>query len=378
MSAIIIALINKKGGVGKTSTCHHLAGTLARDGRRVLLMDNDPQASLTMGLFGPETTQGITRTTSVAALYDDATEAIPEALIRPTAFEGVRIVPGSDYLTDYNMLPRDHWGPSQGGMAAFLDECRDAFDIALIDCAPNLHLCSQAALVAADAAVVPLQAEDYGAMGIVPIQNAIAAVQAGPNPGCGSWATCSPCTTSGWGSTWPTSGSSASCTGQTSSQLPSRWPRTSRRRWLAGCRSPTTSRSRRPLRPPRRWPTRCWCGPQPCSTPRPIRRGGSHEGGGPVAAEVRGRHRGVARGEPPGGRPGSRRNEPVAPAPGGARYQGGARIKDALTIEIDRIAPDPGQPRKEFDEAALDELAASLKARGQLQPLPGALGRSPG
>jgi chromosome partitioning protein len=182
MSAIIIALINKKGGVGKTSTCHHLAGTLARDGRRVLLVDNDPQASLTMGLFGPETTQGITRTTSVAVLYDDATEAIPEALIRPTAFEGVRIVPGSDHLTDYNMLPRDRWGPSQGGMRAFLDECRDAFDVALIDCAPNLHLCSQAALVAADAAVVPLQAEDYGAMGIVPIQNAIAAVQAGPNP----------------------------------------------------------------------------------------------------------------------------------------------------------------------------------------------------
>ena len=45
-----------------------------------------------------------------------------------------------------------------------------------------------------------------------------------------------------------------------------------------------------------------------------------------------------------------------------------ARIKDALTIEIDRIVPDPGQPRKEFDEAALDELAASLKTRGQLQP----------
>ncbi|HMB05846.1 MAG TPA: ParB/RepB/Spo0J family partition protein [Isosphaeraceae bacterium] len=80
-----------------------------------------------------------------------------------------------------------------------------------------------------------------------------------------------------------------------------------------------------------------------------------------------------------GAAPVAPRNEPVAPAPGGARYQGCARIKDALTIEIDRIVPDPGQPRKEFDEAALDELAASLKARGQLQPCrvrwDGALGK---
>ena len=49
-----IAFLNKKGGVGKTSTCHHLAGTLARRGLRILLVDADPQASLTQGLLGPE------------------------------------------------------------------------------------------------------------------------------------------------------------------------------------------------------------------------------------------------------------------------------------------------------------------------------------
>ena len=46
----IVALLNKKGGVGKTSTCHHLAGAFGARGRRVLLVDNDPQASLTLGL----------------------------------------------------------------------------------------------------------------------------------------------------------------------------------------------------------------------------------------------------------------------------------------------------------------------------------------
>ena len=55
-------------------------------------------------------------------------------------------------------------------------------------------------------------------------------------------------------------------------------------------------------------------------------------------------------------------------APAG-QYAGCTRIKDALAIEIDRIVPDPDQPRKEFDDVALEELAASLKARGQLQPV---------
>ena len=55
----IISLLNQKGGVGKTSTCHHLAGTLAKDGRCVLLIDNDPQASLSQGFWGPDATRQI-------------------------------------------------------------------------------------------------------------------------------------------------------------------------------------------------------------------------------------------------------------------------------------------------------------------------------
>ena len=54
MKPAIIALLNKKGGVGKTSTCTHLAGALAQEGKRVLLVDNDPQGSLGRGFFGPE------------------------------------------------------------------------------------------------------------------------------------------------------------------------------------------------------------------------------------------------------------------------------------------------------------------------------------
>ena len=180
--AITFALVNAKGGVGKTSSCHHIGGTLAREGRRVLLIDNDPQASLTQGLWGPDVMRSIPKVSSVAALYDPELEPIPEALIRPTGFENLWLVPGSEHLTRSNQTPPETWAPSQGGIRDFVAEAGESFDVVMIDCAPNIHLCSWAALTGADAVVVPLQPEDYGSQGLVPIQSAIAAVQAGPNP----------------------------------------------------------------------------------------------------------------------------------------------------------------------------------------------------
>lgn len=178
-----ISFLNQKGGVGKTSSCHHLAGTLAKLGRRVLLIDNDPQASLTQGFWGPDATRAVAPGGSVAALYDPDFGAIPEALIRPTGIEGVSLVPGSVHLTPFNMVPEPLWHASEGGIRDFLDEARDDFDLVLIDCPPNLHLCSWAALSASDAVVVPLQAEDYGAQGLGPVRESIGAVRARTNPG---------------------------------------------------------------------------------------------------------------------------------------------------------------------------------------------------
>jgi chromosome partitioning protein len=178
----VITFLNQKGGVGKSSSVHHLAGTLARMGRRILLVDNDPQASLTQGFWGPEATRQVSRGDGVAALYDPDLAPIPEALIRPSGLDGVSIVAGSKHLTRFNMIPPEDWPSSERGMREFLDEVRDDFDLVLVDCPPNLHLCSWAALVAADFLVVPLQAEDYGAQGLEPVQEAMAEVQAGPNP----------------------------------------------------------------------------------------------------------------------------------------------------------------------------------------------------
>src|SRR3954454_4891876 len=81
-----VAMLNRKGGCGKTSTCHHLAGAFAKYGRRVLLGDMDPQPSLTQGLFGPQATEHLPPRSSVAGLFDDAFVLDPKALIRPTPF----------------------------------------------------------------------------------------------------------------------------------------------------------------------------------------------------------------------------------------------------------------------------------------------------
>lgn len=180
----VIALMNQKGGVGKTSTTHHLAGTFAANGRRVLLIDNDPQASLSQGFWGPVATAQIEPSATVAALYDPDADPFPEQVVRPTGVPGLDLVPGSQAATDFN-VPRPYAAPpeAQACLRSFLDDVRNAYDLVLIDCPPNLHLCSWAALVAADHLIVPLQPEDYGAQGLGPVQESVDLVVGGPNPG---------------------------------------------------------------------------------------------------------------------------------------------------------------------------------------------------
>jgi chromosome partitioning protein len=175
-------MLNQKGGVGKTSTCHHLAGTLAKGGRRVLLIDNDPQASLSQGFWGPVATRQIDPAETIAALYA-GDRPFPELVIKPTGIAGIDLVPGSRHATDFNVpRPFEAAGEVQGCLRSFLADVADRYDLVMIDCPPNLHLCSWAALVASDFLIVPLQPEDYGAQGIIDVQESVAMVQAGPNP----------------------------------------------------------------------------------------------------------------------------------------------------------------------------------------------------
>lgn len=180
--ATTVALCNLKGGVGKTSSTYHLGGMLAASGRRVLLVDADPQASLTQGFYGPAATRGLTAEESIAALFDAGRGAVPAALVRDTGVPGLDLVAGSRHLTRANMLPPEEWAEHEESLRELVAELGDGYDLVLVDCPPNLHLLAWTAMVAADRVVTPLQPEDFGSQGLAPVQEAIAAVQAGPNP----------------------------------------------------------------------------------------------------------------------------------------------------------------------------------------------------
>ena len=85
----------------KPSTCHHLAGTLAQLGRRILLVNNDPQSSLTQGLWGPSVALGVDPAETIAAVY--AGEALADRIIKPSGIPGVDLVPGSVRSTRHNV-----------------------------------------------------------------------------------------------------------------------------------------------------------------------------------------------------------------------------------------------------------------------------------
>src|SRR5947209_1772210 len=98
----VAAFLNNKGGVGKTSSCHHLAGAFSSAGRKLLLIDADPQANLSKGIFGPEWTESLSDEESLSCLYDDAYDPDPARLIRQTPFEGISLLPSTASLNDHN------------------------------------------------------------------------------------------------------------------------------------------------------------------------------------------------------------------------------------------------------------------------------------
>jgi chromosome partitioning protein len=177
----VITMLNQKGGVGKTSTCHHVAGTLAQMGRRVLLVDNDPQASLTQGFWGPQATRQLEPERTIASVYR-GDMPFHQTIIRPTGIVNIDLVPGSRHATEFNVpLPHRRPPEEQLLLREFLVEVRDAYDLVLIDCPPNLHMASWASLVASDHLIVPLKPEDYGAQGIIEVNESVQLVRSGPN-----------------------------------------------------------------------------------------------------------------------------------------------------------------------------------------------------
>jgi chromosome partitioning protein len=166
----VIAIANQKGGVGKTTTAINLAGALAENGLRVLLIDMDPQANLTAGL-------GINLNTvqrSMADVLSDGRSSLPEVIL-PTETAGIDVAPAHIDLAStegelFTALGRESI------LREAMRQAIDAYDYVLIDCPPNLGLLTVNGLVAADSVIIPVQTQFYAMKGLnnlVKVINAI-------------------------------------------------------------------------------------------------------------------------------------------------------------------------------------------------------------
>lgn len=178
----VISAANLKGGVGKSSLVVHGAGALARRGLRVLVVDNDPQASATAGFLGAQEARRLDPSATVAAIHA-GDEPFAERVVRASGLPGIDLLPGSRFATRFN-VPEPQEAPyeAQVRLREFLAGVREGYDLVWIDNPPNLHLCTYSSLAASDAYVVPVQAEDFGAQGLVDVNQSAALVRAAINP----------------------------------------------------------------------------------------------------------------------------------------------------------------------------------------------------
>ena len=169
----VIAITNQKGGVGKTTTTFHLGTKLAQEGKRVLLIDADPQASLTASFGIREAdTLNITLTNALQAIVED--EPIDPAI-------GAKLFPANIELASFetamiNVMSREYI------MREFVNTYRPNFDYILIDCMPSLGMLTVNALAAADSVIIPSQPSFLSAKGLDLLLHSVAKVKRSINP----------------------------------------------------------------------------------------------------------------------------------------------------------------------------------------------------
>ena len=157
--AKIISLANQKGGVGKTTSCVNIAASLGILGRRVLIIDLDPQGNTTSGV-------GITKRGLVGSTKELLNgEMTAKQIIRETPYDNLWVIPANTTLTSSEFELFD-FDDNEFRMKKALEEVADDFDYILIDCPPSLGRLTVNALTASDGVIVPMQCEFYALEGL--------------------------------------------------------------------------------------------------------------------------------------------------------------------------------------------------------------------
>jgi chromosome partitioning protein len=172
----ILAVTNQKGGVGKTTSCVNLAASLAELGKKVLLIDLDPQGNASTG-------SGIDKANLKASIYHVLIEksSLKEAIQRSEKGK-FDIVPANRELAGAEVELVNEIARETRLKAALQTLQADAYDYVLIDCPPALNLVTVNALTAADAVMIPMQCEYYALEGLSDLVNTIKKVRAHLNP----------------------------------------------------------------------------------------------------------------------------------------------------------------------------------------------------
>lgn len=172
---MVYAVVNQKGGVGKTTTAVNLSAYMAMEGARVLLVDLDPQGNASSGL-------GIDRNKVEKSVYEVLLEDTPvlDALL-PTQMENLFVLAATMDLAgaEVELMPKIS---RESFLRHALEPARQRFDVILIDAPPSLGLLTLNALVAADACILPVQTEYYALEGISQLLHTVELVKRHLNP----------------------------------------------------------------------------------------------------------------------------------------------------------------------------------------------------